>query len=111
VGIAVRDATDGRFVPAASVEVTLIDEGGRVIGAGEHSLVWDPLAHQYGRNWQVEFGGPYSMRVRLKPLTPAQAAEVSMPPIEVEFSDLNVTLGRPPPGPARVTALREQHQI
>lgn len=112
VGIAVRDATDGRFVPAASIEVTLIDQRGTVVGAGEHALVLDPLAHQYGRNWQVQGEGPYSIRVRVQPPTRVQAAaDQAMAPIEVEFCDLNVALGQPPPGPERGSALPEQHQV
>ena len=86
VGIAVRDATDGSFIPAVSVGVTLIDEGGRVVGAREHSLVWDPLGHQYGRNWHVDSAGSHSMRVRVEPPIRAQAAtEQAMRQIEVEF--------------------------
>jgi hypothetical protein len=95
VGIAVRHATDGRFIPAMRVGVTLLDEGERVVGAGEHSLVWDPLAHQYGRNWHVEGEGPHSMRVRVEPPIRAQAgSDEGMPPIEVEFSGLDLTLRR-----------------
>jgi hypothetical protein len=95
VGIAVRDATDGRFIPALRVGVTLLDEGSRVVGADEHSLVWDPLAHQYGRNWHVEGAGPHSMRVRVEPPTRAQAgSDEAMTPIEVEFSGLDFTLRR-----------------
>jgi hypothetical protein len=96
VGIAVRDATDGRFIPAMSVGVTLIDGAGKVVGAGEQSLVWDPLAHQYGRNWQVHGAGPHSMHVRIEPpssVQPDQAAPgQAMRPLEVEFADLNLTL-------------------
>ncbi len=113
VGIAVRDATDGRFLPAVSVGVTLIDERGRVVGEGEHSLVWDPLAHQYGRNWHVQSEGPHSMRVRVEPPTRAQAAtEQVMRPTEVEFSELNLTL-RPSSarGPRQDTVLPESHQL
>lgn len=100
-GIAVRDATDGRFIPALRVGVILVDRAGRVVGAGEHSLVWDPLAHQYGRNWQVEGEGPHSMRVRVEPPTRAQAgSDEAMAPIEVEFSGLDLTLQRAPRGDA-----------
>jgi hypothetical protein len=103
VGIAVRDATDGRFIPAASVGVILTDGEGRVVGAGEHSLVWDPLAHQYGRNWHVEGPGPHSMRVHIEPPTRAREATAqAMRPVEVEFSELNFAPHRSPggkPGP------------
>jgi hypothetical protein len=111
VGIAVRDATDGRFVPAMRVAVTLIDEAGKVVGAGEHSLVWDPLAHQYGRNWQIEGEGPHSMRVRVEPATGREAgADEPAGPIEVDFSHLNLGLRRPPRGGAGPgKALPEQH--
>ena len=40
---------------------------GTVVVAGEQSLVWDPLAHQYGRNWEVQGDGPHSMHVRVEP--------------------------------------------
>lgn len=112
VGIAVRDATDGRFIPAMRVGVTLIDQGGSVVGAGEHSLVWDPLAHQYGRNWHVEGAGPYSLCVRIEPPTRAQvASDEAMRPIEIEFSGLNLTLPRPPRGDPRRGTLPERHQL
>jgi hypothetical protein len=109
VGIAIRDATDGRFMPAVSVAVTLIDEAGRMVGAGEQSLVWDPLAHQYGRNWQVQGTGPHSMCVRIEPSARVQSDGVApgqvMRPLEVEFADLNLTFrqvsgGRRAPGAA-----------
>ncbi len=110
VGIAVRDATDGRFIPAMSVGVTLIDGGGTVVGAGDQSLVWDPLAYQYGRNWHVEGEGPHSMRVRVEPLTRVQgASEQAMRPIEVEFSDLTLALRRSAGGnPGPGTIAREE---
>jgi hypothetical protein len=106
IGIAVRDATDGRFIPAMSVGITLIDGGGKVVGAGDQSLVWDSLAHQYGRNWHVEGEGPHSMRVRVEPPTRAPAPSAQgMRPIEVEFSDLTLAPRRSAggnPGPRTV---------
>lgn len=116
VGIAVRDATDGRFIPAVSVAVSLIDEVGKVVGAGEQSLVWDPLAHQYGRNWQVHGAGPHSMCVRIEPPSRVQSDDVApgqlMRPLEVEFADLNLTVpqlscGRPAPD----VAMAEQDML
>lgn len=99
VGIAVRDATDGRFIPAMRVGVTLLDEAGKVVGAGEHTLLWDPLAHQYGRNWRLEGEGPHSMRVRVEPPTRAQAgSDEAMVLVEVEFLSLDLTLRRAPRG-------------
>lgn len=109
VGIAVRDATDGRFVPAMRVGVTLLDDAGTVVGAGEHSLLWDPLAHQYGRNWHIEGEGPHSMRVRVEPPIRAQAgSDETMTPLEVEFSGLDLSLPRVSGGGAgRSNALPE----
>ena len=116
VGIAVRDATDGRFIPAVSVAVSLIDEVGKVVGAGEQSLVWDPLAHQYGRNWQVHGAGPHSICVRIEPPSRVQSDDVApgqlMRPLEVEFADLNLTVpqlscGRPAPD----VAMAEQDML
>lgn len=102
VGIAVRDASDGRFIPAMSVGVTLTDEAGKVVGAGEQRLVWDPLAHQYGRNWKVHGAGPHSMCVRIEPPSSVQSDQAvsgqAMSPLEVEFADLNLTLRQPSPG-------------
>src|SRR5205823_2008156 len=107
---------DGRFIPAVSVAVSLIDEVGKVVGAGEQSLVWDPLAHQYGRNWQVHGAGPHSMCVRIEPPSRVQSDDVApgqlMRPLEVEFADLNLTVrqlscGRPAPD----VAMAEQDML
>lgn len=113
VGIAVRDATDGRFVPAMRVGVTLLDEAGTVVGAGEHSLVWDPLAHQYGRNWHVEGEGPHSIRVRVEPPIHAQAgSDEAMTAMEVEFSGLDLTLRRAPrSGPGHSSASPQRPRL
>lgn len=104
---------DGRFVPAMRVGVTLLDEAGTVVGAGEHALVWDRLAHQYGRNWHVEGEGPHSMRVRVEPPIHAQAeGDEAMTPMEVEFSSLDLTLRRAPRGgPGQSGASSQQPRL
>jgi hypothetical protein len=96
-----------------SVDVTLIDEAGTVVGAGEQSLVWDPLADQYGRNWQVQGPGPHSIRVRIEPLSRVHSAQAvadwERGAVEVEFCGLNFTLQPSRRGHGSGVTMPDQH--
>ena len=67
VEVCIRDRGDGRFVPALDVCVTLVDEDGVELGPHAQPFVWHPWLYHYGRNWRVEHGGEYRVRVRIEP--------------------------------------------
>lgn len=50
VEVSVRDASDGRFVPAVRVIATLTDPDGNDVGTHEQPLLWHPMIYHYGRN-------------------------------------------------------------
>ena len=50
IEITVRDAGNGRFVPAVRVLVTVIDPTGRELGSHEQPLLRHPMIYHYGCN-------------------------------------------------------------
>lgn len=98
VEVAVRDAADGRFVPACTVVATLVAPDGTEVGTHEHPLLWHPMLYHYGRNWQVPADGEYTLRVRVEPPTFMRHDEVNgkrfVEPVEVEFTGVHVERGR-----------------
>lgn len=69
VEVAVRDAADGRFIPALSVTVTLTAPDGSEVGTHEQPFLWHPWIYHYGRNWTVPGEGDYKVHVRVEPPT------------------------------------------
>jgi Fe2+ transport protein len=98
VEVAVRDASDGRFVPGVRVTATLIDPEGNEIGTHEQPLLWHPMIYHYGRNWTVPADGAYTTRVRVEPPTFIRHDEVNgrrfTEPVEVEFTNVQVQRGQ-----------------
>lgn len=94
IEIAVRDRSDGRFVPGLSVYVTLLDSNDNIIETHEHPFVWHPWLYHYGRNWEIPGDGLYTIRVRIEPPTFPRHDKVNgsryTEPIEVEFPDVVV---------------------
>jgi len=66
VEIAVRDAADGRFIPALDVIVTISEQGGAILGSHTHPLLWHPYVYHYGRNWHLPKPGRYRINVRFR---------------------------------------------
>lgn len=97
VEVSVRDAADGRFVPAVRVTATLVDPDGNEVGTHEHPLLWHPMIYHYGRNWTVPCDGTYRMKVRVEPPTFMRHDEVNgkrfTEPVEVEFDEVQVERG------------------
>lgn len=62
IGVTIRDAADGRFVPGLDVTVTITDAEGREVGSHDHPLTWDVVAHHYAHEWAVP-PGRAAMRV------------------------------------------------
>lgn len=95
VGISVRDAADGRFVPAVRVVVTLTDPAGHQAGPHEQPLLWDPTIYHYGRNWSVPTDGEYGIRVRVEPPRFGRRDHVNgsrfTAPVEMEFAAVSIS--------------------
>ena len=69
IGIAVHDAVDLHFITGLLVTVTVIDEGGYLVGSFEQPLLERPNLYHYGRNWKLPGDGKYSLRIMgMKPL-------------------------------------------
>jgi Fe2+ transport protein len=98
VEIAVRDASDGRFVPCLTVHVTLVDPDGNEVGTHEQPLLWHPMIYHYGRNWRVPRDGRYTLRARIEPPTFMRHDEVNgvrfTDVVEVEFTDVDIRRGQ-----------------
>jgi hypothetical protein len=99
--ISVRDAGDGRFVPALRVLATLISPDGIEVGTHEQPLVWHPMLHHYGRNWLVMPDGDYVLRIRVDPPRFSRHDDVDglrfMDTVTIEFTGAKVRLSRPGP--------------
>jgi hypothetical protein len=98
VEVSVRDAGDGRFVPDCRVTVTLGAADGTGIGTHEQPMLWHPMLYHYGRNWRVPGDGRYTLRIRVDPPTFMRHDEVNgrrfLEPVEVEFTDVEITTGQ-----------------
>lgn len=98
VEVAVRDASDGRFVPGVRVLATLISPDGGEVGTHEQPLVWHPMIYHYGRNWTVPADGEYTLRVRVEPPSFMRHDKVNgrrfTEPVEVEFTGVQVKRGQ-----------------
>lgn len=66
VEVSVRDAADGRFIPALDVHARLINSQGDNIGTHKQPYIWHPWVYHYGRNWAVEKGGDYTLEIEIK---------------------------------------------
>jgi Fe2+ transport protein len=95
--ITVRDRSDGRFVPAARVFATLLDDSGREIGTHGQPLLWHPMLYHYGRNWTLPEDGRYTLRVQVEPPTCMRHDEVNgrrfQAPADIDFEGVEVQLG------------------
>ena len=98
VEVAVRDASDGRFVPGVRVIATLVDPYGHEVGTHEQPLLWHPMIYHYGRTWTVPVDGLSTLRVRVEPPTFTRHDEVNgqrfAEPVEVEFRNVQVQRGQ-----------------
>mgnify|MGYP001337765250 CR=1 FL=1 len=97
VEITVRDAADGRFVPAAHVTATLISPSGTELGPYEQELVWHPMLYHYARNWTLPEDGEYTLRVHVDPPTFMRHDEINgrrfTHPADVEFTGVRIERG------------------
>jgi hypothetical protein len=98
VEVAVRDASDRRFIPALEVYATLVDQGGEEVGTHRQPFLWHPWLYHYGRNWKVPGDGEYTLRVRIEaPEFPRHDKENGRrfaEPVEVEFQGVKIKTGQ-----------------
>lgn len=96
--IAVRDAADGRFIPALEVRLTVLDEQGKEVGSHPQPFLWHPWLYHYGRNWKVPGDGKYTLRVRIEAPTFHRHDKKNglryREPVEVEFKNVRVETGQ-----------------
>jgi hypothetical protein len=96
--VAVRDASDGRFVPGVKVTATLSDPDGDEVGPHELPLLWHPMIYHYGRNVSVPADGIYKLRVHVDPPTFMRHDETNgcrfTEPVDVEFDRVEVERGQ-----------------
>ncbi len=88
--IAVRNASDGRFLPGLKVSATLEDNAGKHVGSYELPFLWHPWVYHYGCNLRVPAGGTYRLQVRVEAPTFPRHDRVNghrfLKPAEVQFS-------------------------
>ncbi len=65
VEVAVRDAADGRFIPALTVTVTIVGPDGSEVGTHGQPFLWHPWLYHYGRNWELPGDGTYRLQVHI----------------------------------------------
>lgn len=94
--VSVRDAADGRFVPALNVHARLIDSQGNDIGLHRQPFVWHPWLYHYGRNWIVPQGGDYTLQVRIEapdfPRHDKKNGQRYAEDVEVTFSSVKIAI-------------------
>lgn len=98
VEVSVRDAADGRFIPALAVHATLIDPQGNELGTNRQPFLWHPWLYHYGRNWAVPGDGDYTLRVRIEAPTFGRHDKINgkrfQEDVEVEFTGVKIKTGR-----------------
>lgn len=105
VEVTVRDAADGRFIPAVQVSATLIAPSGTELGPYDQQLVWHPMMYHYARNWNLPEDGAYTLRVHVDPPTFMRHDEINgrrfTEPADLEFTDVRIERGAEPVDPPR----------
>lgn len=98
VEIAVRDASDGRFIPGLAVQATLIGPDGKEVGTHEQPFLWHPWLYHYGRNWRVPGDGEYTLRVHIEAPRFGRHDKKNgkryEKPVDVEFKGVKVETGQ-----------------
>lgn len=67
LGVAVRDAADGRLVPDLAVRATLVDARGQTLDRRALPFGYYPVLHRYGDNLRWPAAGPLTVRVEIAP--------------------------------------------
>ena len=95
--IVVRNASDGRFLPSLTVQATLAEFHGNIIGRYDMPFLWHPWVYHYGRNCKVPQSGNYKLTVRVEspdfPRHDRINGKRFMEPVTVDF-EINIKTGR-----------------
>lgn len=87
--ICVRDAFDGRFIPALTVHATVAGPDGTTSFDGRLEFLWHPWIHHYGANISIPREGEYTVRVHIDPPTFMRHDKTNgrryAEPVDVEF--------------------------
>jgi len=98
IGIAVHDETDLHFIKGLSVNVTVIEQSGILIGSFNHPLLERPNLYHYGRNWKLPGDGIYTLRVKVETPEFMTRDEINekaySTPVEVEFKNVTIKTGQ-----------------
>lgn len=87
--VSVRDAVDGRFLPALDVQATLMDTNGNVIGTRPQPFVWHPWLYDYGYgcNWKIPADGKYTLRIDIE-----SRGDGGTAPTTVDFRNIRIVI-------------------
>lgn len=95
--VAVRNASDGRFLPGLSVQASLRDPAGNLVGNYGLPFLWHPWIYHYGANCRVPAAGRYKLTIHIAvPAFPRHDRTNGcrfQQPVDVEF-DVNIKTGR-----------------
>lgn len=95
VEVAVRDAADGRFLPALDIDVSIADASGREVAQLRVPFLWHPTLYHYGQNVAVPVLRDAKVTVRFPPPTFPRHDEVNgrrfMEPAEVRFGPVDLS--------------------
>ena len=98
IEVAVRNASDGRFLPGLTVTATLQDSSGKDLGIERLPFLWHPWIYHYGRNWKVPGDGTYVLKVHVEAPDFPRHDRVNgrrfEQPADVEFRDVRIKTGR-----------------
>lgn len=96
--VVVRDADDGRFLPALRIHARLVGPDGTEVGAFDLPFLWHPWLFHYGRNIQVPGEGSYRLHLRIDPPDFPRHDKTNgkryAEPVEVWFDDVRIETGR-----------------
>jgi uncharacterized protein involved in high-affinity Fe2+ transport len=97
IEISVRDAGDGRFVPALDVELAVYDADDNLIGMHQQPFLWHPWLYHYGRNWKLPGAGQYTFHVTIDapnfPRHDKKNGRRYADPVEITFRGVNIETG------------------
>ena len=97
IEIAVRNASDGRFLPSLSITATVLDDKGAELQSFKVPFLWHPWVYHYGANRAIPQSGKYKLRIHIDVPTFSRHDRINgrrfEQPVDVEF-DINIKTGR-----------------
>jgi hypothetical protein len=97
IEVAVRNASDGRFLPGLSIAAVLLDSEAREVDRFDLPFLWHPWIYHYGANRSVARPGRYTLRIHIAPPDFPRHDRVNgkrfEQPVQIEF-EINIKTGR-----------------